>query len=356
MALWQLLFGNYRTVDTSFYQAFQKLQQKFVLDPIYDIIPETDGERYIWRYKFQLYIYARSYWAPVTDEDKRKGIKFHWFFASYKPELLPILLDIYDSIVKLDTLPIQDKEFSEIYRYLTMANMFQYYQMYRERQVNLEYERNQSYSNGRGSIYRFFTTPYYVDQHNRFLKAIDDTKEAIEKNKSLAKAFESKPHAKTALYWAGIDEYRNWVYRTLPATQDPRSLCQSRELKRYAKYYNEYLTWSQHPRSSFAGFSKHRKRQYAIMVESNRDIAYYAAKYLCGEKFGGYSYWERFVLIRTDPKDLRESLRWDMEHMAGVTGKKIIAWEDNLSIEENNLSNKQTPENNLSKEGITDER
>ncbi|MDR2639318.1 MAG: hypothetical protein LBC09_05735, partial [Helicobacteraceae bacterium] len=61
LCLWQLLFGNYRTVDTAFFQSFQKLQQKFVIEPIYSIIPESDAERDIWLYKFWNQIYARSY-------------------------------------------------------------------------------------------------------------------------------------------------------------------------------------------------------------------------------------------------------------------------------------------------------
>jgi hypothetical protein len=277
-----------------------------VLAPIYDIIPEEDAERDIWRYKFQNHVYARSYWAPVTDENKARGVLFNWPNASFKPELIPILLDIYDSIVRLDTLPIQDKEFSEIYRYLAMTNMFQYYQMYKERQVTLEYERNVSFKDR--AFYIFRTAPYYIAQYNRYVKAIDDTKAAIENDRRLAKVFESKPHAKAALYWAGTDEYDDLVWITMQEMAygwqdiicDP---CESRELKQFAKYYNEYLIWSQHPRSSFSRLSEHRKRQYRFVIESGMEYSHYIAKYLCGERFDRYTEEERMHFPRVIHKE-----------------------------------------------------
>ncbi|MDR2151582.1 MAG: hypothetical protein LBO72_02070 [Helicobacteraceae bacterium] len=338
MFLWQYIFGNYRIIDASFYQAFLKLQQKFVLEPIYSIIPETDGERYIWRYKFQNHIYARSYWAPVTDENKKRGVVFWARNASHKPELLPILLDIYDSIVKLDTLPIQDEEFSQIDRYLVMANMFQYYQMYKERQISLEYEPNASFIKGIGKQYLFHTTPYYIEQNNRYIKAIDDAKAAIENNKKLAKDFESKPHAKAALYWAGVEAYRAEVVKLIPyhVTMDFNDFCESREIEQFTKYYNEYLIWSQSARSSFAGFSKHRKRQYEIVIEGFIDVPHYAAKYVCGKKFDRYSWWERIHLSQGDKS---EELHKIIRNIMGALEAR-----DAL---EHNLINQPTTEDNL---------
>jgi hypothetical protein len=279
MTIWQLFFGNYRTADTFFYQAMQKLQQTFVLDPIYRLIPENDAERYIWRYKFYQYIYARSFWAPVTDEDKKAGRKFNSPAASFEPELIPILLDIYNSIIKLDTLPIEDEEFSKIYRYITMANMFQYYWMYYQQQVNLKFQDWLPYEDENNKARIFYTTPKYREQYLKYIDAINHTKEAMDEDERLWQKFESMPHAKAGLYMAATVTYYREFEKLYLHDIYP---CGTYEMRQYAKYLNDFLEWSYSPYSSYAKLGRKIKFQYRLFADKYGGK--YIARNVCGER------------------------------------------------------------------------
>jgi hypothetical protein len=295
MMILQMAFGNYRTADTLFYQTLQNIQQKLVLDNIYRLIPENDAERDIWRYKFYQYIYARSFWAPVNEKTKKRGLDFTAPNASFEPELITILLDIYDSTIRLDTLPIQDKEFDRIYRYITMANMLQYYSLYYRYQIRLDFDNYLPYEDENNRNRIFNTTPYYIDQYQKYIHAIDHIKEAMEKDSELAQKFESMPHAKAALYWAGVRTYAikmnalTIIYKIYP--------CDTKEIKQFVKYLDEYLVWSRDRFSSFSRkFDRNRKNQYDFMIQTAVNEEHYIAKYICGEKFQGLTYREEWAI------------------------------------------------------------
>jgi len=215
----------------------------------------------------------------VTDEDKKAGRKFNSPAASFEPELIPILLDIYNSIIKLDTLPIEDEEFSKIYRYITMANMFQYYWMYYRQQVNLKFQDWIPFedANHKGRI--FYTTPKYREQYLKYIDATNHTKEAMDKDERLWQKFESMPHAKAGLYMAINEAYYGEIEKMYLKGIYP---CNTYEIKQYVKYLNDFLEWSYNPNSSFAKLSGKIKLQYRHFAE------YYVGKYIarnvCGER------------------------------------------------------------------------
>ena len=203
LLVYQLLIGNFKTADTFYYRALQYLQREFVLKNIYRLIPQSDGEREIWNYHFQQQIYARSFWAPVVQPNIRKNYGQLWIFASYEPEIKILINNIYNSIINLDTLPIEDKKFSSIDRYLLIASMARYYDMYAEQEVNPVYENGERFGEKGSKQYIQFTDPYYINKYDNFLKAVDNTKYAMDNSKELKKAF---------LFWAGTKAYSNKIF------------------------------------------------------------------------------------------------------------------------------------------------
>jgi hypothetical protein len=288
MFIWQSIFGNYRTIGTFLFQPLEKLQKVFVLDPIYRLIPESDAERDIWRYRLVLNFYARSYWAPVTDEDKKAGRTFIYVNASYKPELISLLLDIYDATIRLSEVHIQDKEFSDTDRYLYIAMMLPYYMMYYEKQIDLAYKKG---SNKRKV---FYETTAYREQYKNFLNVIDITKEAIEKDEKLAKSFEAMPNTKAFFYWGAIGAYS--IFMSDEIYYDDSHPCGTKTVKQYTKYQNEFLAWMNDPRSSFARLDRKRRNQYRFRISDPSEDLHYVAKYICGERFDTLNRYEQVAI------------------------------------------------------------
>lgn len=292
LQIYQVAIGSFKTADTFYYKALQYLQREFVLKNIYRFIPETDGEREIWNYKFQQYIYARSFWGPVIQENIRKNFGLLYGFASFEPWMKDLINNIYTSIIKLDTLPIKDEEFSKIDRYLVIAAMAPYYERYFRKEINTIYDDKvvDKMEDGRPNTH--FTNPYYIERYTNFLKAVDDAKEAMDNNKDLSKAFDDNPTIKALLYWAGVNAYANKNRSNLYTYE--QYICNTNDLDKYVEYQGGFLDWINEPKSSFKKLSQSTQKTYKFVINDSK--LHYTAKYICDKKFNSYS-WEENGLI-----------------------------------------------------------
>lgn len=238
--LWQQMYVNYKTIDTYPALILENIQKNIVLKNIYKYIPKDDGEREIWRYKFYLWAYARSMYAPV---DEKAGLRFSHPGASFTPQILPLIKDMYDTIEALNKKSIKDKEFDRLYRYISIVSMAPYYRMYAEAESNANL-LDDGYDGWRKAAQvrfkNFFTSQYYRKRFEHFLDILNDTKKEWEKDKKLADLFESMPHIKLAFYWASVTGYSSLV-QSIPAFEN-KYPCNTKEMRYYSKYYNELMT------------------------------------------------------------------------------------------------------------------
>lgn len=283
--LFQGIYANYKTIDTFFYRALESMQKNLILKNIYRLILETDGERDIWNYRLVLNVYARSYWAPITDEDKKKGLHYA-LGADFTPEFIPLFNSMYNNMINLSELSIEDKEFSRFERYLHISMLLPYYTRYYARQVDLRWDSGDVFS-------IFFTTPKYIEQFNKFIKVVDTTKEAIEKDNELADRWEAMPNTKAFFYQGGEEGYSNLIAKIRRI--DNLTPCNTKEMSQYTKYVDEFLTWAEDKRSSFNKFKNNVRNRYMFRV-MNGDLYHYIAKYVCGEHFNTLAEYEKYSI------------------------------------------------------------
>lgn len=244
-------------------------------------------------------------YAPIDEDTKRKGWNFTYPDATFTPQILPLIKDMYDTMEALHKKSIKDKEFDRLYRYISIVSMAPYYRKYSEVEsdISLPDEAGASLKRYR----KFFRSKYYRNRYYYFLDILDDTKKAWEKDKELADLFESMPHIKIAFYWASVTGY-DIAVQTLIVVDDIYP-CNTKEMKYYSKYYNELMTWAFSPRrTSFKSFSKKRQRSYLFMSEGN-DPTYYVAKYICKEKFDYLNRQESVRLTKHDDFNLTKHMK-----------------------------------------------
>lgn len=301
LQLYQVIIGNYKTVDTFYYKALQYLQRELTLKNIYRLIPESDAEREIWNYKFQQYIYARSFWGPVVEENIRKNFGLLHPFASFYPEMKILINNIYNPIIALDTLPMKDKIFDKIDRYMVIASMAPYYSQYHTKELNQEYKKSTQTNT------EFFKTPYYIEKFDKFVKAVDNTKYAMENDQELYKEFDNTPSIKVLLYWAGIEAYSKKVSADY---RDNIYICETSNLDKFVEYQDEFLSWTNEPKSSFRKMSAKAQKMYKFVT--HQMFLDYTAKYICGKKFNNFS-WEEEGRIQarniTNLEDLEKAMK-----------------------------------------------
>lgn len=277
--LWQSTFVNYKTIETPFFQASEYLQQKLVLDNINKYVPKDDGEREIWFYKFHLFPYARSMYAPIDDKTREKGWKFTDDRATYKSEFITMVETMYTTMQELEVKPMKDKRFSQIERYISIVSMAPYYEMYHYVLADLKMTRREFL---KIKFFQIVKYKKYKNQFYEYLALLNRVKKVWDSDEELAKAFESMPHIKTAFYWGVIRSYKSLMRRKV--FYENKYPCDTKEMEYFAKYYDEWLSWI-YPtyRSSFKNIDKKRRRNYIFVIGG--DAEYYVAKYICHKKF-----------------------------------------------------------------------
>lgn len=296
--------------DNPLFKPLQKAGD-FILSKIDAHIPENDGEREIWHYKFHSFDYARTMFAPVSEEDKKSGIRFTNPNASMDKAVLPLIRDIYTTIKALHDKPVEDREFDRFDRYLAIASMAPYYAMYYKYQASLEYDRD------RGFLYWYVSVwknPKLQDELFEFIKILDDVRAQWEIDKELADAFEKRPHTKVAFYWGALKGLM-WMSE-MQTRLDHIYPCTSPIFLKEVKYYKEFVRWAyMTPKSSYKTLPKRKRKTYDFLLEDSPGL-YYRAKYVCEIPFTYMTKDERSL----DPRYREKNMRWN-ENYEGI---KII--------------------------------
>lgn len=252
--------------------------ESFVLKKIDEHIPSTDAERQIWKYKFHLIDYARTMFAPITDESEARGLDFTNPAASMKPELLNTLDEIYSAMDILSKATMQDKEFDKIDRYLVIASMAPYYKEYVLYSAELNSDTNDlRYYEKKWE--KFYHSDVLKNNFIRYLDILDQTHDAMKKDKELVQAFEEHPRIKASYYWGAVKGYV--ALSNLQADEDNVYPCKNPNFLKFVDYYKEYTDWAYRTsNSSFKSLSQREKKNCDFKIE-NQNNPYYIAKYIC---------------------------------------------------------------------------
>ncbi len=298
--------------------------QNIILKNIRKHIPKDDAEYEIWNYKFNLIQYARTMYAPMTEESKEKGLSFTNAAASMKPKLLEILNSIFSSMEVLNDGTIKDTEFSKIDRYLVISSMLPYYKQYMLYQSNLNSNTKTNRRWFEDKVTKFWETKTTLKQYQKFLQIIDNIHEAMTKSAPLQKAFESHPRIKVSFYWGAVKGYVSYSYKQTHRGKYP---CTNPNFLQYVKYYKEYVSWAYMTRgSSYNSLSKRERKKYDFMIEEVNNIPYYIAKYICEIPFEYMTKREK----RIDPKYRKKAFSDSLERNSPV--KKVRKIEKRLKL------------------------
>lgn len=254
------------------------MAESFVLTKTDEHIPATDAERQIWKYKFHLIDYAGTMFAPITDESKARELDFTNPAASMKPELLNTLDEIYSAMDILSKAPMKDKEFDRIDRYLVIASMAPYYKEYILYRAELNSDTNdRRYYEKKWE--KFYGDDVLKNNFMHYLAILDQTHDAMTKDKELAQVFEEHPRIKASYYWGAVKGYVAWS--NLQTDEDDVYPCKNPNFLKFVDYYKEYTDWAYRTsNSSFQSLSRREKKNYDFKIE-NQEHPYYVAKYIC---------------------------------------------------------------------------
>ena len=254
------------------------IAESFVLTKIDEHIPSTDAERQIWKYKFHLIDYAGTMFAPITDESEARELDFTNPAASMKPELLNTLDEIYSAMNILSKATMKDKEFDRIDRYLVIASMAPYYVEYVIYSAELNSNLNDRHYYEKRLI-KFYGDDVLEKNFMHYLAILDQTHDAMTKDKDLAQAFEAYPRIKASYYWGTVEGYITWY--SLQEAIDNVYPCKNPNFLKFVDYYKEYTDWAYRTsNSSFQSLSRREKKNYDFKIE-NQNNDYYIAKYIC---------------------------------------------------------------------------
>lgn len=261
-----------------------------ILQKMFQYIPETDGEREIWRYKFDLFDYARTMYAPLSDYSIHEHIKPNNPAASFRPELIPILDSIYHTMDAMNTKPIKDKEFDRYDRYFVSISVAPYFYEYMENYISVDTEkylepwewkkRNPNELSTWKKWDKLYQTPELKTKFIRYLSFLDAMHKRFGEDKALSQRLEEQPHTKAAFYWATVNSSDHFQF--LKTKMDDIHPCGTSDFEKFVMYYKEFTDWAYRtPGSSYAGLSQRDRGNYDFMIEQRADESYYVAKYIC---------------------------------------------------------------------------
>lgn len=199
----------------------QKVQD-FFLSKMYQYIPETDGEREMWYYKYKQLYMAKIRYLPDSIHNPH-------------PRLSNIMDSMYDTTYKLYSKPIKDKEFDKE-RYIPIAQMsfylvdnFTYYATY-EKGIGPDKR-----------MIKLMDDKILFQRQIDYAALLDNVCTKIQTDPEVAKAFDEKsPYSLGLLYGAILSSYdhintfntRNGVYP-----------CETKQMQKLVNYVKAFYNW-----------------------------------------------------------------------------------------------------------------
>jgi len=244
----------------------EKIQkvQTFLLNKMYQYIPEEDGEREFWYYKYkQLYI-AKIRYKPGG-------------FANPHPRFQNFMDAMYDTSYKLYNKSFRDKIINK-QRYVPIAEMAYYLAN------NIYYYASYKVGNDAIKMYKFMDDKELFQRAISYEKLLANVYKTIQTDREVEKHFDNKPYALGLLYGGALDVSDFVLTHYTKYGANP---CELEEMQRHLQYIQDFYYWAlEDKKSSFNHLSSRQQKQIYTLI---RFTAFSAnarvANYICDVSF-----------------------------------------------------------------------
>lgn len=259
----------------------QKVQD-FFLFKMYQYIPETDGEREMWYYKYKQLYMAKIRYLPDSIHNPH-------------PRLSNIMDSMYDTTHKLYSKPIKDKEFNKE-RYIPIAQM-SYYLI-----SNIAYYASYEHIEYTKKIYMFMDNKELFQRQIDYAALLDNVYTKIQTDPEVAKAFDEKsPYSFGLLYGTLIAIHTQMITYEMRSDIYP---CGKPDMNLLVTYAENFYHWVyDDSKSSFKTLGEHEKKQLRSLYENSLSVGINIAARICEIPFNyikaeNISEWSRYDIPR----------------------------------------------------------
>lgn len=223
----------------------QKVQD-FFLSKMYQYIPETDGEREMWYYKYKQFYMAKIRYLPDSVHNPH-------------PRLSNIMDGMYDSSYKLYSKPIKDKEFDKE-RYIPIAQMSFYLIS------NIAYYATYEHIEYKKKVFKFMDNKKLFQKQIDYATLLDNVYTKVQIDMDIAKAFDEKsPYSLGLLYGALLYIHNDNITFNI---HNGFSLCDTPDMNKLVVYAEEFYHWIfDNKQSSFRDLGSSEQKQIRSLYE-----------------------------------------------------------------------------------------
>ncbi len=147
------------------------LQEKIYADGV-QLLPEKDGERYVWQQLWFLYPYTRTL-RETWDGDRRK----------YSPNMVKLLDRCWDSLQGMATQPFADQQIEQEQYYRNFPTLAFYYNQ----------KRGQYLENANGSTTTMAHKPKYIERQKRLIAWLEELRNKWQADQAMANVLKKHP-------------------------------------------------------------------------------------------------------------------------------------------------------------------
>jgi hypothetical protein len=234
--------------------------QSFLLSRMYQYIPEDDGEREFWYYKYKQLYMAKIRYKPG------KPYNPHPRFSS-------IMNKMYDSSYKLYDKSFKDKIINN-QRYVFIGQMSYYLTS------NMAYYATYKRSNYLKKLFIFMDDKELFQRNIDYANLLNKVYEKYKTDKEVKKEFDKNPY-NLGLFYAGILSANsdNIVYNS----HNKINPCTSEEIKIFTNLVEDFYSWVfREKNSSFSKLNKREQKQVKWLYSSCAlSFSYRVSTYLC---------------------------------------------------------------------------
>jgi hypothetical protein len=239
----------------------QKVQD-FFLSKMYEHIPENDGEREMWYYRYKQLHIAKIRYLPDSIHNPH-------------PRLSNIMDGMYDTSYKLYDKPMQDKVFDKE-RYIPIAQM-SYYLI-----SNIAYYATYERMSYTDKVYMFREDAKLFQKEIEYAALLENVYKKIRTDSEVAKAFDTKSPYSIGLLYAALSSALNDIL--IKNTHEGIYPCATQVMEKILANKKAFYYWLfDNTQISFKNLSSKEQKQFkdlyfGIGINS-------ITKYICNESF-----------------------------------------------------------------------
>jgi len=234
--------------------------QTFLLNKMYQYIPEGDGEREFWYYKYKQLFIVKIRYKPDSP-------------ANPHPRFSNIMDSLYDTSYKLYDKPFKDKVINnERYVFITQMS---YYLI-----NNMVYYATYERSNYLYKLFKFMGDKELFKRNIEYGNFLLNVYEKMKTDPDIAKVFNENPYS-LGIFYAGIlRTYGNYITHNSHNSINP---CTSKEIQIFTNIVEDFYVWIfAENNSSFNNLSSREQRQMKWLYNACAlSFTYGVATYIC---------------------------------------------------------------------------